>query len=184
MLRLCNSIDSACGENAVGTNRLSQIFDALWPKLETQLAAVTERFAKTSMSAAPRDPEELLLELLDLVRGQSRVIASLDRTALPHEASRGRLVRVPGPQDQRLAARSLEAHLHAAGITEARVGPSGPGNPALRVRVPDELPEQVLLELEMMANELGFDILLELRPVPPRHPPGRPEAVPAPADDK
>ncbi len=76
-LKLLKSINSAFGENALTTNILETAFQRGWPDLEAALSSVPAIESPEPM----RSEADILAEILELVRQQSRVIGSLSTTA-------------------------------------------------------------------------------------------------------
>jgi hypothetical protein len=73
--RLIVDLNAELGEARLPEGSLTQIFEAFWPKLETDLAQAI----KVSAQAVPakRQPDEVLAEVLDVGRTTSRDIGKL-----------------------------------------------------------------------------------------------------------
>jgi len=98
--KLISTINNALGDSKLPESELGESFEVWWPKLETRLtgiekslgAAGPDKVGQTSQQAAPdyqRDVREVLAEILELVRDQSRESKSF----LPTLDSRSVVVR-------------------------------------------------------------------------------------------
>lgn len=89
ILRLIESINRACGDSGLGPVRLERVFEAMWPELEVQLGALAHEMSRTQDEAPMRDPRDMLEEVLQLVRGQSRILATLGQRSTPDSVYEG-----------------------------------------------------------------------------------------------
>jgi TIR domain len=78
VFRLVHSVNAACADRAMEHSRLDRILDVWWPTLEDLLGGVQCVLSGTPASevlpAESRSNEEVLRELLELVRGQQRLL--------------------------------------------------------------------------------------------------------------
>ncbi len=79
VLKLVKSLNAACETLAIDDSRLGEIFDVFWPILEAAMANVPPAVITSANDAKARTESEILEELLELVRAQSRLLNS------PHE---------------------------------------------------------------------------------------------------
>lgn len=92
ILKLMQSINLCCGEQALEVDRLKQIFEVWWPKLEESLngiplEAVPESGKKETPESRSSDIEkfsEILEELLDMSRGNYKLLRDPE-TILPKD---------------------------------------------------------------------------------------------------
>jgi hypothetical protein len=75
--QLVGSMNSAC-DSALDERRLDHLFETLWPELQKQLSNVEEASRKAPTNAR-RSSDDMLEELLELVRGQARVISAMEQ---------------------------------------------------------------------------------------------------------
>jgi hypothetical protein len=75
--KLLHSMDRACGEHALGESRVSETFEVWWPQLEKRLDELQSAAPKTK--APNRPAAEVQAEILELVRGQQKLLASPDQ---------------------------------------------------------------------------------------------------------
>lgn len=74
--KLLNTVNKALDKSALDTERLNQAFEVWWPKLEEDLAEARKLETKPGLEEPKRSTEELLEEILILVRDQSRKVSS------------------------------------------------------------------------------------------------------------
>ncbi len=83
LLKLVKTLNKALGDHAVDESQVEEAFEALWPKLESELTKIP---ADESSAAPERSQHDLLVEILNYVRNQSRSLGALiteqDREAL------------------------------------------------------------------------------------------------------
>ena len=92
ILKLMQSINVCCGEQALEVERLKQIFEVWWPKLEESLnaiplEAVPDNGKKNIPESRPSDIEkfsDILEELLDMSRGNYKLLRDPE-TILPKD---------------------------------------------------------------------------------------------------
>ncbi|MCM3667912.1 TIR domain-containing protein [Mesobacillus maritimus] len=77
--KLLNGINKACGERGLSENRLDNIFDAMWPLLQSKLE-LTLKQSKEPKSLVEEEPgalnDRMLEEILNLVRSQQKILNS------------------------------------------------------------------------------------------------------------
>ncbi len=66
--KLLHTLNKALGEKAIKDEILDATFDMMWPQLEEKLSKIPEKHVITK-----RRPDDILEEILDLVRVQSRI---------------------------------------------------------------------------------------------------------------
>ena len=82
ILKLIASINSKVEVNQLATDKVEKAFDRWWPDLRDLLAKIpSETPLSVEPKTPPRKPEEILDELLELVRAQQRLMMSKDDTA-------------------------------------------------------------------------------------------------------
>jgi hypothetical protein len=81
VFRLLEGINGACGESALDALRLGKVFDHWWPDLDDRLIHLRLPDPQ-SKSETERGDTEILEEVLELVRGQQRLLATPE-TLLP-----------------------------------------------------------------------------------------------------
>ena len=74
-LELIKTINGALGENALTDDRLERNFNRCWPELNTVLESLPD---EAGTEEEERPPEEMIEEILDIVRGLSRRNTSKD----------------------------------------------------------------------------------------------------------
>lgn len=84
---LMSTINGGAPENQLSREGLEDAFEAFWKKLETALGEA-RKLVDASDKIATRDPDEMIQEILELVRGQERRLADL--------ADLQRRARIPG----------------------------------------------------------------------------------------
>lgn len=75
VLKLVRSMNAACDAQALDEQRVEGIFDVWWPKLQEALEKVTST-KKTSPSPS-RSTDDIVQEVLELVRGQQAMLSDL-----------------------------------------------------------------------------------------------------------
>ncbi|WP_079129069.1 TIR domain-containing protein [Streptomyces qaidamensis] len=97
MHQLMRDINAALGDSAISSDRLGRAFERNWPDLDTQLEGIRAKRGRTSHPI--RSSEDMLEELLVLIRHQERRIARLDddmRVVLQErQAQGGRYIKIP-----------------------------------------------------------------------------------------
>jgi hypothetical protein len=79
--KLLQSINKACEEHALDEARLGEIFDVWWPHLEARLDDLQKKSPK---SKSPNRPsEDVLAEILELARGQQKLLSSPEELLPP-----------------------------------------------------------------------------------------------------
>jgi hypothetical protein len=79
ILKLVSSINGKVEGNPLPTEQLEKAFTKWWPDLESALAKIaTEGVVDKKSATSTRKPEEILNELLELVRAQQRLMLSKD----------------------------------------------------------------------------------------------------------
>jgi hypothetical protein len=79
--KLLQSIDKACEEHALGERRVGEIFEVWLPHLKTRLDKLRDEHPK---AAAPNRPsEDVLAEILELARGQQKLLSSPEKLLPP-----------------------------------------------------------------------------------------------------
>lgn len=80
LLETINTAVAKCGKKALSESVLDRVFETNWP----ELLAAFERIASQQppSGAGKRDPQEILEEILEIVRGQERRIGQLQKTQL------------------------------------------------------------------------------------------------------
>lgn len=78
LLKLILSVNGKVEVNQLSTDKIERAFKKWWPDLERDLAKVASAAAGKASAAAPRKPDEILDELLELVRAQQRWMVSKD----------------------------------------------------------------------------------------------------------
>ena len=82
ILKLIASINSKVEDKQLAPDKLQKAFDRCWPDLESKLTKVSnEGLLSTEPRAPARKPDEILTELLELVRSQQRLMMSKEDTA-------------------------------------------------------------------------------------------------------
>jgi hypothetical protein len=85
MQKLVGSLNSACDPARLDDARLDATFEVWWPHLEKQLASIA---VKPSKSQTPqRDTDDVLAEVLELVRGQQKLLATPEQLLPPRYIS-------------------------------------------------------------------------------------------------
>jgi TIR domain len=79
--KLLHSMDRACGEHALGEARVSETFEVWWPHLESRLDELQSATPKTK--APNRPTADVLAEILELARGQQKLLASPEQLIPP-----------------------------------------------------------------------------------------------------
>ena len=102
--KLVRSLNQACNSQALDEARVDAIFEVWWPKLEETLAAISE--PKPATKNPSRPPGDLMAEILELVRGQQKILSD-PTTLLPPEYIEFALRRV-APVRSRGALQDLE----------------------------------------------------------------------------
>lgn len=87
LLRLVTSINGACGDSQLPRERLERLFDALWPQLEEVLKSVVATAEKGTSTAPKRSAEDMLEELLELARNQTRSMTTREAEILAASGS-------------------------------------------------------------------------------------------------
>ncbi len=95
--RLMLSVNESYGENALPPQRLNQVFEVWWPRLEERLNSVTALRKPGKSDEEERGQGEILEEVLELVRGQQRLISSPE-TLLPRDYLQAVLPQIREPQ--------------------------------------------------------------------------------------
>ena len=75
--KLVQSLNQACGEHALPDGRLDEIFEVWWPRLQARMDAIDSTGASHSRTHE-RSTKDLVTEVLELVRGQQKLLASPD----------------------------------------------------------------------------------------------------------
>lgn len=83
VLRLVLAINAASGEESIDHQRIERVFAAMWPQLESSLEELRSELLASSDAPPVRDAGEILEELLELVRSQSRMLSEITSPA-PH----------------------------------------------------------------------------------------------------
>ena len=91
VLRLLEGINESCGEVALDANRLNRVFDVWWPNLDERLSALNVSPTQKQSVEKGRGANEVLEEVLELVRGQQRLLSTPD-TLLPPDYLRSALL--------------------------------------------------------------------------------------------
>jgi hypothetical protein len=81
VLRLVRSINAAAGDRGVSDDVLATLFDKFWPQLELAFDRARAELSTGQPHRPPRTTGEMLEELVDLVRGQERRLARIERQA-------------------------------------------------------------------------------------------------------
>ncbi|MHB0886577.1 MAG: hypothetical protein ACYC41_11935 [Bacillota bacterium] len=74
--KLIADINDVCGEAGLDEGRLDKSFDNWWPSLKSELDKLQKEVGKPTAKKTERSAEAMLEEILDLVRGQQRVVMS------------------------------------------------------------------------------------------------------------
>lgn len=80
--KLMDKITKSLGEAALDSGRLSEAVDVWWPRLEDALTAARKLEAKPLLKDSKRNPEDMLEEILELVRSQSTKVPALIMQAI------------------------------------------------------------------------------------------------------
>lgn len=72
--KLIQSLNQASDDRPLDDARLDEIFDVWWPRLEKQLAKISKERPVTDAPPS-RSQEDLLTEVLELVRGQQKLLS-------------------------------------------------------------------------------------------------------------
>lgn len=79
--KLLQSMDKACEEHALGEKRVGEIFEVWWPHLKTRLDDLEKTSPKTKTPDRPS--EDVLAEILELARGQQKLLSSPEQLLPP-----------------------------------------------------------------------------------------------------
>ncbi|WCH92723.1 TIR domain-containing protein [Streptomyces moderatus] len=133
MHQLMRDINTALGDSSISSERLGRAFERNWPDLEEHLEGLRARRGRTSRPI--RSSEDMLEELLVLIRQQERRIARMDdgmQLVLQERQTQGRryieipaedrVVRVEGPSPMSTLAGLPLRELHEIG---SRLGIDG-----------------------------------------------------------
>jgi hypothetical protein len=74
--KLVRSINGACEEHGLDEGRVDEIFEVWWPRLEEKLDALDS--AGGAPAAPPRSTQDIVNEVLELVRGQHKLLSNPD----------------------------------------------------------------------------------------------------------
>ena len=78
--KLVGSLNECCEDAALDEARLQNTFDMWWPRLEEELGQIKERTVKEAQAdgrqTVERPEREVLEELLELTRAQTRIVSS------------------------------------------------------------------------------------------------------------
>jgi hypothetical protein len=91
--RLLSSINNALGDNALSDDRFTKLFDRFWPDLKNVLDQVTTETSSSTPSTRP--PDDMLKELLELARDQSRMLRDLPSSLRTSSPEKVRWIRIP-----------------------------------------------------------------------------------------
>lgn len=80
--KLLLSMDKACDEHSLGESRVGEIFDVWWPHLKERLDELQRSKPKTKTPNRPS--EDVLAEILELARGQQKLLSSPEELLPPH----------------------------------------------------------------------------------------------------
>jgi TIR domain len=84
VLKLVRSINAACNDHALEEQRLDDVFDVWWPRLEDQMSAISTSLPTPKSPA--RSTTDMLNEILELVRFQQGMISDVTMTARNRDA--------------------------------------------------------------------------------------------------
>ena len=76
VLKLLSGINASCGDSALDAVRLAKVFEVWWPDLEARLGKITPPVVQSGSSETERSSGEVLEEVLELVRGQQRLLST------------------------------------------------------------------------------------------------------------
>jgi TIR domain len=79
--KLLQSINRACEDHALDDGRLGEIFEVWWPHLKTRLDDLQKKSPKTKTPNRPS--EDVLAEILELARGQQKLLSSPEELLPP-----------------------------------------------------------------------------------------------------
>jgi hypothetical protein len=71
--KLVGSLNQACGDHGLEEGRLDEIFNVWWPRLEEKLHTI--QAAEPNRQDTTRSTQEVLSEVLELVRGQHKLLS-------------------------------------------------------------------------------------------------------------
>jgi hypothetical protein len=78
VLRLLKTVNEALGEKRLSDEMLNKSFEKWWPELEKNINAAKELLGHGAANGPQRTPEEILTEVLELVRGLAQRAPDLD----------------------------------------------------------------------------------------------------------
>jgi hypothetical protein len=70
--RLLRALNAALGERSLGDDQLGEAFEVWWPRFEKRLTSITEDLLRPVVAPPKRTQDDLLVEILQLVRAQER----------------------------------------------------------------------------------------------------------------
>jgi hypothetical protein len=150
--KLVRSMNAAC-DHGLPEGRLDEVFEVWWPKLEEELTKLSG--AEPEMKEPERPSEEVLAEVLDLVRGQQSILAHPDQLLPPEyiefvlRDSRDFGVPRSHPAYRDLAGRWRDVQ-------------------ECLDRESDEVPEDLAVALRKLERPIGYILEGADRPRPPR----------------
>jgi hypothetical protein len=81
--KLLTSVNGACDGSGLEKDRLDEVFEVWWPRLEEKLNAIDSTPAATNNRAPERGTKDLLQEVLELARGQQALLSNPERLFPP-----------------------------------------------------------------------------------------------------
>lgn len=135
VLRLVQTMNATLGEKKLAEETLRKIFDKWWPELEEKLTQAKDALARGEPKAPARAQEDILREILELVRGLaqgtmgSRFQGKAKADLFPHLGLFG-----SGASQEGIIKLLMDEHMRAADMDRGK-GPTGPTAPTATERL-------------------------------------------------
>jgi hypothetical protein len=139
IFKLISSINGKVDVNQLQAEKVEKAFEKWWPELQTVLTKISAEMPVTAETKVPpRKPEEILEELLELVRTQQRLMMSKDDVATLISSVRSDILQSLGGGGifgGITALRNLVGHSPEVGVGTTVVQAGGPEPTTVRRRI-------------------------------------------------